>query len=88
LPVRILKKTINGQEYCIKVSSQGAAGSIYKKYTYATARKGKRISVSFTARYTQCGNYGQPKRSECRKERQEYDLDQVVDNFVKNTKFK
>jgi predicted secreted protein len=88
LPVRILKKTINGQEYCIKVSSQGAAGSIYKKYTYATARKGKLISVSFTARYTQCGNYGQPKRSECRKERQEYDLDQVVDNFVKNTKFK
>lgn len=88
LPVRILKKTINGQEYCIKVSSQGAAGSIYKKYTYATVKKGKLITVSFTARYTQCGNYGQPKRSECRRERQEYDLDQVVDNFVKSTKFK
>lgn len=78
----ILEKTIDGRKYCIRKSSQGAAGTIYRKYTYAAVKKGKLVTVSFTAGFTCCGNYEEPARSECEAERRSFSPDQAVDRAV------
>ncbi len=36
LPLQISKKEMNGKEYCIASSSEGATGSIYTQYSYNT----------------------------------------------------
>lgn len=84
LPTKMGKRTIHGQKYCIKSLSQGAAGSIYTEYTYATVKSNDLVTVSLTVCYPQCVNYDQRRRSECQKERQEFDLDQVVHQVVES----
>lgn len=62
LPLRISKKEINGQKYCIGASSEGAAGSVYTQYAYTTVIGDNVYLVLFVARYPNCNNY--PKRKE------------------------
>ncbi len=88
LPVKMFKRTINGRRYCIETLSEGAAGSIYKEYIYATVKNGNLITINFTVRYQQCGNYAEPKRSECKSDLKEFDPDDIVDRFVKDVELK
>ena len=41
----LMEKTIDGRQYCLRISSEGTAGSTYKTYTYATARKTTLLTV-------------------------------------------
>lgn len=79
---RMSKKLINGRIYCVKAMSEGAAGTIYTTYNYATVINNNLVIVSFVARYPQCQNYDEPRKTECENEREIFDLDLVVDQII------
>ncbi len=80
-------RKINGREYCIGSESEGAAGSIYTTYTYNTMEGDRMITIRFTLRYAQCGNYSEPKKTECEQEHQSFDLDDLVDRIVQTIRW-
>ncbi|MDD5760569.1 MAG: hypothetical protein PHF45_00705, partial [Candidatus Pacebacteria bacterium] len=81
-PERMSKNLINDRVYCVKAMSEGAAGSIYTEYNYATVINNNLVIISFVARYPQCPNYDEPRRAECEKERETFNLDLVVDQII------
>lgn len=82
-PLRISKKEINGQKYCISASSEGAAGSVYTEYAYTTVIANNVYLVQFIARYPHCSNYPDKEREECEVERENFNLDNLVDLEVR-----
>jgi len=87
LPIKILERKIDNRKYCITVTSEGASGSVYKSYAYATVKSYNLVIVNLTARFSACGNFNEPKRSQCKRERKELDLDSVVDRVVQSINF-
>jgi|GEM_PF-532931 len=83
-PLRINKKEINGQKYCIGASSEGAVGSVYTQYAYTTVIKSNVYLVRFIARYPSCSNYPDKERGECETERENFNLDKLVDLEVRH----
>jgi len=77
---------VNGRSYCVTEESEGAAGSVYTTYAYATARTKGTLLVSFTLRAPRCENYEDPEKSLCGEERESFDLDALVDGMVKSVK--
>ena len=71
-----------GREYCVTTQSEGAAGSMYTDYTYTTEKDSKVITVTFTLRLVQCGNYNEPERSLCERERTTFDVTALIDRIV------
>lgn len=86
LPLRISKKEINGQKYCIGASSEGAAGSVYTQYAYTTVIGNNVYLVQFVARYPNCSNYPDKEREECEEKRENFNLDNLVDLEVRRMK--
>lgn len=84
----VLQQVIDGRTYCAKTTSEGAAGSIYKTYTYTTSKNGKLIAINFILRYTNCDVYNndtdleQKQYKECNKEEESFDVDSLVDQIV------
>lgn len=78
------KKIINGTPYCITAQSEGAAGSTYTTYTYATEKNSKTITLSFVLRAVQCMNYDDPQQTECLKERAVFDVDALADHILES----
>lgn len=83
LPLRISKTNINGQKYCIGAFSEGAAGSVYTEYAYATVIENNLYLVTFVARYPNCSNYPDKERMECEAERESFNLDSRIDDEIK-----
>jgi hypothetical protein len=83
LPLRINKREISGQKYCIGAVSEGTAGSVYTQYAYTTVIGANVYSVRFVARYPNCGNYSDKERRECEVERENFNLDNLVDLEVR-----
>ena len=79
----VMDKTI----YCIDVSEEGAAGSVYKSYTYISPRRGRLVALSFVLRYPNCLNYPEDQARTCAKEREFFDLDALVNNIFQTIKF-
>jgi len=79
---RVSERQINNHNYCISADSEGAAGSTYTTYVYTTQRVGRLISVTFTLRYPQCLNYDDPQQTACVDERQNFDIDALLDEMV------
>lgn len=77
-PASITKKTIFDKEYCVSVSSEGAAGSTYTTYKYKTIHDDYLAEVSFTLRTPQCLNYDEPERSACQVEQGSFYIDALV----------
>lgn len=78
------KTMINGREYCVTTESEGAAGSIYKTYTYAFPIDLQTVIFTFSLRFVQCGNYPEPQMTACENERQSFDLDNLVDRMARS----
>lgn len=76
------QKVINGRIYCVTVMSEGAAGSVYTEYAYATEMKGKVVILTFTTKMVQCGNYDDPQKTACEAERASFDIDSIVHTVV------
>lgn len=74
---------INGNEYCVRTRTEGAAGSTYNNYDYATLLNNRLITASFSVRYPQCSNYGEAEATACLNERIEFDLDSLLDRIVR-----
>ncbi|MCX6813600.1 MAG: hypothetical protein NTV77_03975 [Candidatus Azambacteria bacterium] len=83
---RTEKHIINNREYCVTKQSEGAAGSIYTQYIYALPKGGKTVVFTFTIRATQCGNYDDPKKTECENERASFDIDNLIDRVAQTLK--
>lgn len=79
---QIIKGMINNRDYCVGVSSEGAAGSIYKTYTYVTEKDSKLITANFTVQYPQCVNYDNPQKTQCQNEQSIFDLDGTADRII------
>lgn len=79
---------INTHTYCITRESEGAAGSMYTQYAYARARGNTTAILTFSMRLVQCGNYDEPKKSECDAERTAFDahLNSTVDQIFETIK--
>ncbi len=76
---------INNHTYCITRESEGAAGSTYTHYAYARARDNATAILTFSMRLVQCGNYDEPKKTECETERARFNaqLNTTVDTIFK-----
>lgn len=81
------QKTIENVEYCVTQESEGAAGSVYTKYTYAFANNEKTVKLSFTLRMVQCANYDEPKKSACETERKNFDVDELSHKIAQTFRF-
>jgi hypothetical protein len=77
-----VQKTINGSNYCVATSAEGAAGSTYTSYEYTAAKGDVLTKVSFILRTPQCMNYDEPKRSECQAEQSTFDVDALADRIA------
>jgi hypothetical protein len=77
-----------GQTYCVTTRSEGAAGSMYTDYTYSTIKDAKLVTLTFTLRSTQCGNYDEPNRTECEQERAAFDVDALATNMLESVAVK
>ena len=72
------KRVINGKEYCVTVETEGAAGSTYRTYAYATAA-GNQVSITtFALRSVQCGNYNEPEKGVCEAEQGAFSPDALL----------
>lgn len=74
---------VGGRTYCRTTLLEGAAGSVYGQYAYAFPRGGGTAILTFTTRMTQCANYDEPARTACLDEREQFDLDALVDQIVR-----
>lgn len=79
---KTLERIINSRTYCVTEVSEGAAGHIYTQYTYAFSKNDRTVTLSFTLAFVQCGNFDNPERSECEKERQKFDIDGIIDQIA------
>lgn len=86
---KTVQKTINSRKYCIKSSSEGAAGSSYLAYTYTTTSlNGNGLeTTSFVLRFINCGGYGGPddtQHKECKKTQTDFtsNLDNLIDSLM------
>ncbi|MCE9517717.1 hypothetical protein K8Q96_01800 [Candidatus Nomurabacteria bacterium] len=82
---------IQNRPYCITTSSEGAAGSTYTTYTYQTTEQKTNglttnIKTTFVLRFVQCDNYPEPKRTECKTERESFNIDKIIGELVQRLK--
>ena len=82
LATRTIERKIDNRTYCIVMSSEGAVGSVYTSYSYTTPWKGKLLNITFTLRYPQCQNYPEAEQAACADERQDFDIDALVDKIT------
>jgi hypothetical protein len=86
LLARTMQRKVDNRVYCLYASSEGAAGSVYTDYTYSTLWNGKTVKMKFTLQYPRCDNYDEPKQTECKGEREVFDLDGVIDRIFLSMK--
>ncbi|HEY0011008.1 MAG TPA: hypothetical protein VGB97_03850 [Candidatus Paceibacterota bacterium] len=72
------EERINGKIYCVTSISEGAAGSTYTEYTYRTQDARGPLTLNFTLRSVQCGNYNEPERGACEAERAAFSTDALA----------
>jgi murein DD-endopeptidase MepM/ murein hydrolase activator NlpD len=77
-------QVVNGQSYCVKAQTDGAAGSTYTAYTYSSAMPNvdKTVALSFTLRSVQCANYDEPKKTACDTERTAFNVDSLAYQII------
>ncbi len=73
---------IHGNTYCMTQSSEGAAGSTYTTYRYTTHHDAGLITLDFTLRFVQCGNYDEPKQSACKTEQAAFSVPAFADTIA------
>lgn len=84
------KYNINGHNYCVTRKSEGSAGGVYNLYAYAFPKQmqgdEKIIILTFSLRFDQCGNYGEPQRTACQREQSSFDIGRIIDSIADSLK--
>src|SRR5690606_3694063 len=75
--------TVGDRTYCVTRVAEGAAGSVYTMYAYALPAGDDVVILTFSMRAPQCGNYDEPNRSECEREREAFSMDQIIDDVAR-----
>ncbi|MEA2701581.1 MAG: translocator protein [Candidatus Parcubacteria bacterium] len=75
---------INGHTYCVFISQEGAAGSIYTNYFYVTEKDNRSITLDLTLQAPQCANYDDPQKTECERERESFNVDDLADRILQS----
>jgi hypothetical protein len=73
---------INNHTYCVTKITEGAAGSIYTQYAYARAKNNQTEIFTFSLQFVQCGNYSEPEKTSCEQERQMFDINTFIDQYI------
>ncbi len=81
---KAVKRSINGRVYCVHTASEGAAGTTYTTYVYATPVANKLITGTFTLGFVQCLNYDKPAQTDCLQEQKSFNPDDLVSEVVAN----
>jgi hypothetical protein len=81
------KATIAGKIYCINKKSEGAAGSTYTTFNYATVIKDKLVTAELALQFPQCENYDEPAKTDCKNEQKSFDPDKMFDTIISSTTF-
>lgn len=75
-------RTVNGHPYCVTEVTEGAAGSVYTQYAYASKRAGgNTVILTFSLRRVQCGNYDDPQKSACTTAQANFNTDTLMDSI-------
>ncbi len=75
---------INGHTYCVTVVSEGAAGSVYRMYSYNFVYHEQNVFVTFSLRFPQCANYPEEERLSCQEEQDSFEPGELVDQTITN----
>ncbi len=81
---KISEKTILGEKYCIKISSEGAMGHLYRNYTYKKQIPTGTKTAEFTFVSQNCSNYDEPIASKCLNIQKEFNnqIDSSLDLYI------
>jgi hypothetical protein len=71
---KVAQRTINGKVYCVQTRTESASGSTYTTYTYTTGT----TRVTFTLRFSNCGNYDDLQNNQCLAERANFNPDKII----------
>lgn len=72
------EKLIGDRTYCVTTISEGAAGSVYRQYAYSFSFEDKTYFVTFSMRFSQCGNYEEEEKLMCEKEQATFYVDNLI----------
>lgn len=75
-------RTIGGHQYCVSEVREGAAGSVYIRYTYAFPEASKTALMTFALQMPRCENYTGEEQAACEEEQAAFDPDSVVDRMA------
>lgn len=75
---RTEERIIGERTYCVTETNEGAAGSVYTQYAYATEINNKTVVLTFSTRASQCENYSEPEMNECTIERGSFSPDSLI----------
>ena len=81
------KRTIETNSYCIKTVNEGAAGSIYTVYDYTFLKNDKLINFNFALKFLNCDNYSEPEKTNCKNERNSFQIDNIIDKMAQKLSF-
>jgi|GEM_PF-2146146 hypothetical protein len=75
--------SVDGNDGCMSITREGAAGSTYASYVYATQRDTRVVTIAFTVRMPQCMHYDEPARGDCTAAQAAFDADSLVVDIVR-----
>lgn len=80
---------INSQKYCGQMTSDHAAGTLYRNYEYTINKEGAKITLEFTLAYPNCGNFYEidNKQEECNGEEETFNPDILADQILSTFRF-
>jgi hypothetical protein len=80
-------RIINNRTYCVTEVIGAAAGSVYTQYAYTTQKGNRTVIFTFSIRMPQCANYGSEERQACERERENFNIDSIVDRMLQTFRF-
>jgi hypothetical protein len=88
IPEQTSSIMISNRPYCVTKVSEGAAGSTYTQYAYATASDNDVAIFRFTLRFPQCDNYSGLQETACKNERATFTPDLIIDQIAQTLTIK
>lgn len=80
---RTEERSIDGRTYCVTTIVEGAAGSTYTQYAYATEIEDQTAILTFSTRMPQCANFGGGSEQDaCEQEEADFEPDTTIGRIV------
>lgn len=75
-------RMIENHQYCVSEVREGAAGSVYIRYTYAFPEGSETALMTFALQLPRCENYTGEEQAACEEEQGAFDPDSVIDRMA------